>query len=244
MKYKYLVPLLLILIIAACGKDDDVLQPIYEEEEDFTYEISGFRDTMLERTGEVFYNIYVEKKSGKGEAVVLSAEDLPKGMSVRFEPAGIEASYYTNMYIRTERTPIGDYVINIKGAAPTGGVKNNPVNVAVTWYSNAAVGVAGEYTESRNCSQTGSGTNDVTVELDESGDNKLVIKGLLFGVMSTELNTIIDPTNRTLTIPQQVKGSVTYQGDGTYREDQISINYTVTGSTINESCTSTLTRKL
>lgn len=243
MRYSYLTSILLALLIVACGKDDDVLQPINPSPGDFSYEISGFRDTMLERTDEVQYVIFVEKKSGETEKVVLSAENLPEGMDVRFDPGVAEASFYSNMYIRTERTPVGEYSINVKGAAPSAGINNNPVKVKVLDYSNAAVGVKGEYSENRNCSQSGSGTNNVTIVLDPSGDNKLLIRGLLYGVMSTELNAFLDPATKTLTIPQQNQSSVTYEGDGTYEDDKISINYTVKGTTINESCTSTLTRK-
>lgn len=236
--------LLLVLLSFSCKKNTLPLTPIHSDDtSDFTYDISGLRDTSLERTDEVRFVIFVERKTGKADNVVLSANDVPDGMTVSFDPISADtASFYTTVVVRTERAKVGEYKINIKGASPRAGIKLRYITIKVLPYSNNATGLKGYFTENGNCSQKGTVNNEVSVEIDETGVNKIIIKGLLSGVWSNDVKANIDPSNNTLDIPAQVINSVTYEGDGTYDDNKIVINYTVKGATINESCTSTLTR--
>lgn len=241
----YIASLAVLTIFAGVScKDNTLLSPyVPEDSGKFSYDINGLRDTSLERTDEVRYLIYVEKLSGKSETVILSAEDLPKGMNIVFEPANaVEAPFNTTMVIKNVRVVEGEHKIKIKGAAPTGGIENKFITVNVLPYSNAAVGLKGVFTETGQCSQTGSINNNVTIEVDETGKDKIVLKGLFSSVKSNVIKADINPEKKTLTIPSQVVNSVTYAGDGTFDDDKLIINYTVSGITINESCTATLTR--
>ncbi|MCB0700153.1 MAG: hypothetical protein H6551_04130 [Chitinophagales bacterium] len=237
--------LLMVMFSFSCKQNTLTLTPDpTKDTSSFTYDITGLRDTSLERTGEVRYVIFVERKTGKADNVVLSAHDMPAGMEVSFDPISADtASFYTTVVVRNTRVTEGEYKINIKGASPKGGIKLRYVNVKVLPYSNNATGLVGYFTETGTCSQSGSVNNEVNVELDETGPNKLIIKGLLSGVWTNDVKATIDPANKTINIPKQVQNSVTFEGDGTYDDDKIVINYTVKGATINESCTSTLTRK-
>ena len=119
----FLTAALLTLLIASCGKDEPLTPYVPDGEGDFKYKISGLKDTSLERTDEVRYLINVEKEAGKAEMVVLSAEDLPKGMTVSFEPVNNEmASYSTTLVIRNERVPEGTHKIKIRGASAGTGI--------------------------------------------------------------------------------------------------------------------------
>ncbi len=235
----------LLLFISACKKNDTPLTPSNNPNSgDFTYEISGLRDTSLERIDEVKFVIFIEKKTGKGEKVVLSAEGMPDGMKISFTPSNEDtASFYTTLLLETERVKEGDYQINIKGASATSGIKNNIISVKVLPYSNHSVGLKGTFTETGSCSQTGSVTNNVTITPDQTVQDRVHIKGIFSGVSTNEIYADINASNNTLNIPKQNVNSVDYEGDGTYDDDKVIINYTITGITINESCTSTLTRK-
>lgn len=232
------------VLVAACKKKITPLTPTDDPYSgEFTYDITGLRDTSMERTGEVRYVIFVERKTGAGEKVVLSAENVPDGMKVTFTPANEDvASYYTTMVLETERTKTGTYAINVKGASATSGIQNHLVNVKVIPYSNASTGLVGTYTETGNCSQTGSISNNITITSENTQD-RIRIKGVFSGVSSNDIYADLNPDTKTLNIPKQTVNSVEYEGDGSYDDDKVIINYTITGVTINESCTSTLNRK-
>ncbi len=209
----------------------------------FKYKITGLKDTSLERTAEVRYLIAVEKVEGNAESVILSTENLPKGMEVLFEPVnGEKASYNTTIIIKNTRVPEGMHKINIRGASITTGVSNYYINVNVLPYTNAAIGLVGSFTETGQCSQTGAVNDNVNIVADATIKNRIHIKGLFSGVMTNEIYADIDPVTKTLTIPSQVQNALTYKGDGTFDDDKLVINYTMNGDVINNNCSSTLTR--
>jgi hypothetical protein len=239
----FLTAALLTLLIASCGKDEPLTPYVPDGEGDFKYKISGLKDTSLERTDEVRYLINVEKEAGKAEMVVLSTEDLPKGMTVSFEPVNNEmASYSTTLVIRNERVPEGTHKIKIRGASAGTGISSYFINVNVLPYTNPALGLKGSFTETGQCSQTGGVNENINIVVDETMKNRVIIRGLFSGVMTNEIYADINPATKTLTIPQQEQNELTYQGDGTYDDDKLIINYTMTGVTINNNCTATLTR--
>lgn len=231
------------LLMAACGKDEPLTPFEPDGSGDFKYKVTGLKDTSLERTAEVRYLIAVEKEQGQAESVILSTENLPKGMEVMFEPVnGEKASYNTTIIIKNTRVPEGLHKINIRGASITTGISNYYINVNVLPYSNAAIGLAGAFTETGQCSQTGNVNDNVNIVADETIKNRIHIKGLFSGVMTNEIYADINPADKTLTIPLQVANDLTYKGDGTYDDDKLVINYTMNGDVINNSCSSTLTR--
>ncbi len=231
------------LLMAACGKDEPLA--LYEpgDSGDFKYKVTGLKDTSLERTAEVRYLIAVEKEQGQAESVILSTENLPKGMEVFFEPVnGEKASFNTTIVIKNTRVPEGVHKINIRGASITTGISNYYINVNVLPYTNAAIGLVGAFTETGQCSQTGNVNDNVNIVADETVKNRIHIKGLFSGVMTNEIYADINPATKTVTIPSQVVNDLTYKGDGTYDDDKLVINYTMNGDVINNSCSSTLTR--
>lgn len=232
-----------VLCMVSC-KDPETLTPyIPDNSGPLAYQIKGLKDTSLERIGEVRYIISINRDSGKAEKIVLSAENLPKGMEVIFDPiATAEPSFTTTMVTRTTRTPVGEYQVRVRGAGPTSGIKSYNTTIKVLPYSNAALGLKGDFTESGQCSLQGPVNENVRIEIDEQVKNKIYIKGLFSGVWSNVIYAILNPADNTLTIPSQVQNAVTYEGDGTYDDDKVIINYTVTGVTFNETCSSTLTR--
>lgn len=235
----------LVIAIAACKDNSTTLVPqTSSSDDDFSFKINGIKDTSLERTDYISYLIFVEKLTGAGEFVSLTIDSLPKGMDISFVPVSADtASFNTTMRIETDRVVEGTYNLVLKAATATAGVKSSFFNVKVLPYSNHAVGLVGNYTEKGACQQAGSVEHDVTIET-AAEKNKVIIKGLLSGVNSNKITAIVNPSNSTIDIPEQVVNSVTYKGDGTFDDNKVVINYTVKGGvSVNESCSSTLTRK-
>ncbi|MCB0697675.1 MAG: hypothetical protein KDC07_09940 [Chitinophagaceae bacterium] len=232
-----------IVAVISCGKDTPLSPYVPEDSGKFDYKVNGLKDTSLERIGEVRSLIFVEKLAGKSETVLLTGEDLPEGMEVRFDPVNSEKpSFNTSMVIKNVRVKEGTYKIKIKGASATAGIDNYYINVTVLPYTNPADGLAGSFTETGACSTKGSVNDNVNIVSDDTVKNRIHIKGLFSGVMTNIIYANIDPKTNTLDIPVQTVNSVSYSGDGTYDDDKLIINYTVSGITINESCTSTITR--
>lgn len=234
-----------IIALASCGGDDTLLTPyVPEDSGPFTYEIKGLRDTSMERIGETRYMILVEKLSGKSEELLLSGQDLPEGMEVYFDPVNnAQPSFNTGLVIKAKRVKEGTHRINIRGAGPTSGLKDNFINVTIKPYTNHADGLVGSFIETGQCTPSGNVNDNVNIVADETVKNRIHIKGLFSGVMTNIIYADIDPTNNTLVIPAQVQNFLTYEGDGTFDDNKLVINYTINGAVVNETCTSTLTRE-
>lgn len=230
------------LLAISCGRTEP-FAPIIKEG-DFAYSIQGLKDTSLERVDQISHLISVELDSGETESVTLSALDLPTGMEVYFDPTnGVDVSFNTTMVIKTVRTPVGKYKINIQGASASTGVTANYINIEVLPYSNDAVGLEGRFTETGNCSQTGNISESASIVADEQVKNRIIIKGMFSGVFKNEVHADLDPATKTLTIPTQTVNQLNYSGDGSYDDDKLIINYTVKdGNIVDESCSTTLTR--
>lgn len=232
------------VLITSCGDDETLTPYVPDEDKPFSYRINGLKDTSMERIGEARYLILVEKLTGKSENVVLSGGDLPEGMEIKYDPVnGEKPSFNTMVVVKSTRVKEGVYRINLKGASATSGISNNYVNVTIKPYSNAAIGQEGEFMETGQCTPSGALNHNVNVVADALVKNKIIIKGLYSGVMTNQVYAELNPANKTLTIPKQKQNFVDFQGEGTYDDDKLIINYTVTGVAVNETCTATLIRK-
>lgn len=242
--YKTFVSSSLIALVS-CGGDSTLLSPyVPDDSGPFNYEIKGLRDTFMERIGETRYMILVDKLSGKSEDVLLSGQNLPDGMEVYFDPVNnAQPSFNTGLVIRSKRVKEGTHRINIRGASPTSGLKDNFIEVTIKPYTNHADGLVGGFTETGLCSPSGNVNDNVNIIADETVKNRIHIKGLFSGVMTNIIYADLDPATNTLVIPSQVQNFLTYEGDGTFDDDKIVINYTIKGAVVDETCTSTLQRQ-
>ncbi len=235
-----LVNMLLGLLIASCAKKT-VNNPVYPDNEgDFTYTVNGFKDTSLERIGSVSMPIFVEKLTGASEKVTFSMFNVPDGMEVLLDKTIEEPSFNTFMQIKTTRTKEGTYPIKVTAASPTTGISEYFFNIKVEPYSNAASGLKGNFIEKGNCSVNG---HDVEVVVATDVAKKVIIKGFWQGTMTNEIYVLLNTSNNTLTLPSQKLFGITYQGSGSYSDDQFTLNYTVDGASFSQTCSSTFTRK-
>lgn len=232
--------LLLFVGIVSCTKKT-VNNPVYPDDAGaFSYTVEGIKDTTLERIGTVSMQILVKKLTGGTEKVTFSQFDVPDGMEVSMEKAIEEPSFNTFIKITTTRTKVGTYPIRITAASPTTGITEYKMKVTVTDYTNAATGLKGTFEEKGNCSTAG---HDVNVVVASSQSDRIIIRGFWKGTMTNEVYADIDRNNKTLTIPSQTVFGITYSGSGTYTDNEMVINYTAIGTTVNQTCTSTFTRK-
>ncbi|MEZ5016650.1 MAG: hypothetical protein R2800_06330 [Flavipsychrobacter sp.] len=218
-----------------------VNNPVYPSDSGaFTYTVEGIKDTTLERVGSATMPILVKKLTGGTERVTFSQFDVPDGMDVTMEKSIEEPSFNTFIKITTTRTKVGKYPIRITAASPTTGITEYKMTVTVTDYTNEATGLKGTFEEKGNCSATG---HDVNVVIASSQINRIIIRGFWQGTMTNEVYADLDRNNKTLSIPSQTVFGITFTGSGTYTDNEMVINYTAKGTTVNQTCTSTFTRK-
>ena len=71
--------------------------------------------------------------------------------------------------------------------------------------------------------------------------NEVKFKGFYYP--DYDVVATVNPATKTITIPKQLVHGVDIQGTGTYTAHEINVNYQITGTTINETCTTTFKEK-
>jgi hypothetical protein len=221
------------------GEDDTLPQPTPTEL--FSYKVDGIRDTAVERIGEVRLQLSVKPLTGKTEIVKLNASDLPLGVKASFSPQSGTPPFISIMTLTANKTPEGKYQLYVTDSARGKGISSHPMSLTIKPYVNFAVAFNGPYQESHTCSQSGPSQFAVFIEPVQTYINRIIIKGFWTKSWSQSIYADLNPNNKTVTVPVQTAGGLTYQGLGTFNDNEISINYTVTDSSgvVNESCTAT-----
>ncbi len=211
----------------------------------FTFKVENVRDTMLEQSDEVVMIIQVKKLSGPAKDVQLTATDLPEGASVSFDPAVAKPPFNAIVKIKTDRVKTGTYPINLNAYHKETGIIASPILLTIKPYEKASTALVGNYDTEGACTpQTGSLTHDSKIEAVQGNSSKVNIFGLWTSAWSVVIQAnIIDVEKGILEIPSQVSGGLTYSGTGTFNRNTITINYTVSGQVVNETCTTTMTRR-
>jgi hypothetical protein len=236
------------VLLWGCSKDNssNSNNPYYGPDYGpFTYKVDNVRDTSLEQSSEVIMIIQVEKLSGPAENVQFSATGLPEGATVTFDPGTALPPYNAIVKIKTERVPVGTYDINIEAYNKTSGIIRYPMTLTIRPYTKPSTALIGAYNTTGACTpQTGAFEHNSKIEAVEGNSSRVN----LFGVWSPSWNTIVyaditDVQNGTFVIPSQEASGNTYTGSGTFDRNTITINYTVKGVVVNETCTTTMTRE-
>lgn len=242
-RLKYLLIPLFAVALFGCRKSEPDLEPYYEPTYgDLKYLIQGVKDVSMERIGQANVNIFINRQEGKIENVMLTAINLPEGMSVSFAPNISLPSFNSTMTVKSTRVKVGVYEITVRGSSPTSGFTDVKMKVTILPYANEADGLVGLFKEQGVCTPSGSVGDTVDIVKDETIVNKIRIKGFWSGVWTNAVDAFMNTTNKTLTIPAQNVNGLTINGTGTYDDDIMTINYRVKGFTVDDTCTSTLNR--
>lgn len=242
-RLKYLLIPLFAVASLSCRKSEPDLEPYYEPTYgNLKYLIQGVKDVSMERIGSANINIYINRQEGKIENVMLTAVNVPQGVNITFSPNISLPSFNTTMVVKSVRAKEGVYDIIVRGSSPTSGFTDVKMKLTILPYTNAADGLVGMFIEQGLCSQGGSIGDTVDVVKDETTANKIRLKGFWSGVWSNAVDAFLNTTNKTLNIPSQTVNGVTINGTGTYDDDELKINYRVKGFTVDDTCSSTLSR--
>ncbi|OSZ78728.1 hypothetical protein CAP35_10915 [Chitinophagaceae bacterium IBVUCB1] len=242
MKWKILLISLLVITAWGCRRTSPTPEPYYEPDYgELKYIIQGLKDVSLERTGEVKLNVYINRTEGRIEDVMMSVLNLPQGVTASFSPSISKPSYNTTLTIKASRAKEGTYSIIVRGSSQTSGFTEKKINITILSYSNAAIGLEGQFKEAGQCSPGGTLNHDVDIVPSDTV-NKILIKGFWSSVWTHVVRADLNVANKTLSIPSQTVNGVTITGNGTYDDNLIIIGYRVKGLTVNDTCTSSFSR--
>ncbi|HEY1032362.1 MAG TPA: hypothetical protein VGD89_11365 [Flavipsychrobacter sp.] len=231
-------------LISSCGSKTEAPTPDYGNNYgDLKYKINGVKDLTMERIGEGTMQLSIERTSGKIEDIMMAVRNLPAGATATFTPITIgKPSFNTMLTIKCTRVKAGTYDVIVRGSSQSSGFTDSTMTLTVLPYSNAADGLIGLFREQAACTQGGNIGDTVDVEKDQATPNRVNFKGLWSGVWSNIIYANLNPTDNTLVIPAQSINGVTFSGNGTFDDNTIIISYRVAGATVNDTCTSTLSR--
>lgn len=235
-----------LLFFVACTKNggtSPLEDPPTGGDLDFSYVVHGVGDLTMEQLDEAEMKISVQKSTFQSEEVGLRIKDLPKGLEVDFSPGYALASYPSTLRFRAVRVPVGIYPLVLESYSSHTEIQSYPFELTITPYSNPAAAFHGEFTETRSCDVTGNDTHPSFLEPVEGDTHKVRIKGFWSSSWKSEVIVHLDPPSGTLTLPSQVVNQATVQGQGTYNDDTLRLDYTITTSVFVDQCQSVFIRK-
>ena len=245
MKTVYSILIAAAAFMTGCSKSNVNNNPYYGDDYgDFNYTITGTKDTTIEQTGEVNILLNLKKTSGPTENVNLEVTGVPDGVTATIEPVTAQPPFTALLRIVSYRAAVGSYPITITGRSKSTGNTIHSLNLNIKTFTNAAYMVEGVCNTSGACTpQTGAVTHEANVVVATSAPNRVEIQGFWSDSWSNVVYADLNPSNNTVTIPAQTVNALTFEGNGTYTEGSMHINYTVKGALVDEACNVTYTRK-
>lgn len=242
-RYSLILVSLAVIILGGCSKPSPTPEPYYEPDYgDLKYIIQGVKDVSMERIGQAQLTLFINRQEGKIEDVMMTVVGLPQGVTATFSPSISMPSFNTTLTIKALRAKEGTYKITVRGSSKTSGFTEKQMNITILPYSNAAVGLEGQFNEGGMCTPSGAVGDTVDVVPVEGVKNRINIKGFWSGVWSNMVYANLNVANKTLDIPSQTVNGVTINGTGTYDDNIMIVGYRIKGFTVDDTCTSTFSR--
>jgi hypothetical protein len=245
MKTVYSILIAAAAVMTGCSKENNNNNPYYGEDYGpFKYTISGTQDTTIEQSGEANILLTFTKTSGPTENVSLEVTGVPENVTVSLEPTMAKPPFTALLRVVSKRAAIGNYPILITGRSTKTGNTVHNLNLNIKAYTNAAFLVEGVCTTSGACTpQTGALSHEANVVVATTAPNRVEIHGFWSDSWSNVVYADLKPADKTVAIPAQTVNGLTFEGNGTYTEGSMHINYTVKGPLVDEACNITYTRK-
>lgn len=236
---------LLILVVCVCAifgcskKEDSTTSnnTVKPDSNAMAYVITGLTDINIGRTDSTTLALGITLTKGKQEKLTLSTSGLPTGVTGTFaNPSGIP-SFATTFTLKSNNAAGGTYPFKVIGTSASDSVKTYDLTLKINTPAGCVYELVGNYTSTYTCSSSGTQTSKV----DSTGvKDQISITNVPFfpGTILANVNC----TNKTLTIPSQVKMQFTISGSGTFTSNSMNIQYTVDYGSGTENCNSTMTK--
>lgn len=211
----------------------------------FDYNVTGVSDVNVQQGNSGTLSLAVNKTSGTAETVNLAVDGLPSGATANFSPASGMPNFSSTLTINTTASLApGTYPLKVKSTSASTTAKNYSFNLVVTGTtSDCAQSVAGNYTSQDSCTAT-AGAPVIT----RTGNNAIKITGLTgFQSYTIDATGTVNCTNHTVTIPSQAITAIPIpgamiSGTGTFTNNSMTIHYTISVLTYNQTCKTELSR--
>lgn len=195
------------------------------------------------QTDTVIIPITVNLESGAAQMMSLGVMNAPTGLSVMVDPQVDTPGYDAELRLIGDMAEVGNHTIQLRATALTFEKDYYFEVKVIPNLVNPALALVGEYTETGNCSASGAVNNEkVEVSAVSTVFNRINIKGIWKGGTFYTLTANINPDNQTIQIPSQTVNAIQFNGSGSYDGSKIELTYSASGTTVNETCTVTLTK--
>ncbi|MCD6063166.1 MAG: hypothetical protein K0R82_1077 [Flavipsychrobacter sp.] len=242
MRKAYLLIALACASLAACERkntnDASVTLPS-------AYVLNGVTDVTVERDSMVTVNIMVDQQPGRAqENVTLSVTGLPSTVTTKITPESGTPNYHSEITFKASDAAVpGSYPIKIVATSATGS-RTYDVNLHIVPITECASKVMGEYTAIDKCDTTTGTEYPVMVSPVFNKQNRVILSGFFGGGgSSSSVTANLECNGKTLTMPKQNIMFYEISGNGSYKKDTITVNYTVMSTFDTVMCTTQLVRK-
>ncbi len=234
----------ILLLIFSCNKPDNsnhaTLQP---DKDTLRFEVLNFGDFSMKQTDTLPLLLSVHYVGGKKEAVALSLSGFPSGVVFSIIPQIDTPDFNTVITFFAQHAKAGDYPLTLLASTSRFSKAYSAVMHLDSIPANPAAALVGNYNETGNCS-SGSKNHPVRISLEASGlYNKIVIEKFWSPSGIYTINADLSPVAKTLSIPAQTSGGLTFSGSGSYTDTTLTVHYSVKdGGFVNDSCNTVLKR--
>jgi len=214
----------------------------YNDPNAFSYRVNGIRSVMVQRGGDDVVSLQLSRLTGYPEMVSLFIKGLPNGITATFsQQQGVpsaSASFYSNISFHASvNADTGTFVVQLLSKSPTTDTVRNTFTITVTADGECSVSVQGSYYDSTACNATTLYHTTSTVALNNIALHRVDIYN--FAGMGYKAIANLDCASGTLNVPLQTfPNGITVEGNGTFSNTMMIVNYTQTTATnVSSSCT-------
>lgn len=225
------------VLIFGCSKNEAPVR------DNMKFEIVGLPDSAtVEQRDTLEIPVTIAYISGNKEQVTLQISGLPASLGAGFS-ADIDTPEFSSILrLVSNNADTGIYNIVVtasdRWSTATDSFKLHVVPNPVS----PAAQLAGNYTESGPCTESGTLNHSVIIEEELSAPNTIKIIRLWNNNPNTILWADINPDSSTLVIAPQTVNGGTFSGEGSFTASSISINYVVDYIVGTDSCSVTLNK--
>jgi len=220
--------------IASCSKSSDKTG----SNDSFDYTISPVDNVTLKMNANTSLPVQVKKVSGTTEMVSLAVSGLPANVTAAFNSIEAEPDFTTQLNILVQgNATVGSYPVKIVGLSKSG-VSHEQLFTLNVKNENCALDMVGTWQGNSTCQSTNFVSN---VTADPLYPYHFTINN--FGNTGLNVDGTIDCNTGKVTLSSKSNSSIGVDdGTGTYTDNNMTINYTLSAPGTHMSCAATYTR--
>lgn len=214
-----------------CRKDNTPTTPTPTGNK-FVFDLTGAKSSMaIENTGSDSMDVKIARVSGSSEKINLSVEGLPSGAKAIITPDNGLPPFTSHIVISANGADTGTYNAILKATGATAGVNSYPINLRVFSVNTACVSeLEGRYSVYELCEGSQGNPYNANVVQDPTDKKKIIIKNFAGLADQIDVSATIVCGSKAVIIPEQKIKTNTVSGNGSFSDNKLTINYTLTST--------------